>query len=81
MSKATQFKIGDLVKCPECSEMDHPFLGRIRLLRQTCAVVEILNFHFKDRQTVDQADFHVTIPFDQLRPVKVVHCGSMRRPG
>ncbi|KRK47961.1 hypothetical protein GPK34_05285 [Secundilactobacillus kimchicus] len=65
---------GDFVKCSQDDQFKQPFFGRVCRVIGQQAVVEVLNFHFTDRQIVSTNDFYVTIPTKNLRRVKITKC-------
>ncbi len=75
MSHSEQtFKRGSLVKCQQNHEMHASFIGRVQRVFSDRLVVEVMNFHFKDRRVVEAHQYCLIVAKCDARIMHILQC-------
>lgn len=73
MMKMEQVESGKLVRC-STPQMTAPFIGRILRVVVDRIVVEVLNYHFKDRRVVEQNQHTVVVDLADAKLMTIINC-------
>ena len=68
------FTRGCLVKCQYHDEMHAGFIGRVQRVFSDRLVVEVMNFHFKDRRVVEKHQYSLVVSKCDARVMHIVQC-------
>ncbi len=75
MTRSEQtFTRGSLVKCQHHDEMHDGFIGRVQRVFSDRLVVEVMNFHFKDRRVVEEHQYCLVVAKCDARVMHIVQC-------
>lgn len=72
----SKFKIGMLVKCKQCDDLDYPFLGRVINILSSKLVVEILQFNYQDRYKVSLIQYNTVVETKNCVRVELIRVNS-----
>ncbi|GAK48211.1 hypothetical protein LOSG293_210350 [Secundilactobacillus oryzae JCM 18671] len=70
-----KFAEGQLVKYESVDEWQGPIVGKVIHVLNRLVVIEVLNYHFKDRRTVAAQNFIISACPTKLKLMKVVNYG------
>lgn len=73
MIQIEQVESGRLVRC-STPQMTAPFIGRILRIVVDRIVVEVLNYHFKDRRVVEQNRHTVVVDLSDAELMTIINC-------
>lgn len=73
MSEALQFESGWLVRCQH-GEMKKPFLGRVLQVIGCRLVVEVMNYHFRDRRAVETNGYKLVVDQADAKAMTIIDC-------
>ncbi|MCT3030638.1 hypothetical protein EFN40_02660 [Pediococcus parvulus] len=68
----TRFKIGMLVKCKKCDDLDYPFIGKIMNILRTKLVIEILQVNYRERYKAALIQYNTVVEAKNCIPIRLL---------
>ena len=68
----SELKIGMLIKCVNCVDLDYPFVGKIINILSTKLVVEILQIDRRDRYKATLIQYNTVVEVKDCKHVQIV---------
>lgn len=69
----SEFKIGMLVRCTNCDDLDHPFVGKIINVLSTKLVIEVLQINYRDRHKASLIQYNTVVDIKNCKRIQRVH--------
>lgn len=75
----TKFKVGMLIKCRKCDDLDFPFIGKIINILRTKLVVEILQINDQDSYKASLIQYNTVVEATNCVPIQFIRANKIKK--